>query len=293
MSKQALSTLLIISSFVCFSSLAFAKQTSTIQKTVIQKPAIQKGSVYHPINNINEYWVSEKLDGVRGYWNGKQLLTRQGHIIHAPQWFTYNWPDIAIDGELWIARNQFEQVSGIVRQQKPVNKNWQKIHFMIFDLPKSTTTFAQRIKQMQALTKRTNSPYLMMIKQEKFSNINELFNQLDLVVTNQGEGLMLHHQDAMYKVGRVNHLMKLKKYQDAEAIVIEHILGKGKFANMLGALKVKTANGIIFKIGSGFSNLQRKNPPSIGTQITYKYFGKTQNGVPRFASFMRVRPLNE
>lgn len=279
MTKQALFTLLIIANLTCFSALLFAQQ----------KPAIQKGIIYHSVNNINEYWVSEKFDGVRGYWNGKQLLTRQGHIIHVPKWFTYYWPNTAIDGELWIAHNQFELVSGIVRQQIPIESNWQKIHFMIFDLPQSSDTFSLRIKQMKTLTKQANSPYLTMIKQQKFTNTNDLFIYLDEVVANQGEGLMLHHQDALYKVGRVNHLMKLKKYQDAEAIVIEHIQGKGKYSNMIGALKVKTPNGTIFKIGSGLSDPQRKKPPPIGSQITYKFFGKTKNGIPRFASFIRIR----
>jgi DNA ligase-1 len=288
MTKQVYFTLFFFNIFIFFSALAFAQQ-----KLEVRKPAIQKGVIYQPVNNISEYWVSEKLDGVRGYWNGKQLFTRQGHIIHAPKWFTRHWPNLALDGELWIARNTFEQVSGIVRQQKPLDENWQKLHFMIFDLPKSKSVFSQRIQKMQILTKQANSPYLKVIKQQKFITTNKLFAYLDKVVADQGEGLMLHHQDALYKVGRTNHLMKLKKYQDAEAIVIDHIQGKGKFTNMLGALKVKAVNGIIFKIGSGFSDAQRKNPPAIGTQITYKYYGKTKNNVPRFASFMRIRPINE
>ena len=293
MTKQVNFTLFVFNIFVFFSTLAFAQQKLDFPQPTLQKPAIQKGVVYQPVNNINEYWVSEKLDGVRGYWNGKQLFTRQGHLIHAPKWFTRHWPNLALDGELWIARNTFEQVSGIVRQQNPIDENWQKLHFMIFDLPKNKSVFSQRIQKMQILTKQVNSPYLNVIKQQKFITTNELFACLDKVVAAQGEGLMLHHQDALYKVGRVTHLMKLKKYQDAEAIVIDHIPGKGKFTNMLGALKVKTVNGIIFKIGSGFSDEQRKNPPAIGTQITYKYFGKTKNNVPRFASFMRIRAISE
>jgi len=253
------------------------------------KPAIQKGIVYRPVDDISQYWVSEKLDGVRGYWNGQQLLTRQGLLINTPTWFTKHWPKQAIDGELWIARGKFEQVSGIVRQQNALDTNWRQVHFMIFDLPNAKGDFSTRIKQMQTLVAQVNSPYLRMIKQEKFTSSKALFAHLDKIIQQNGEGLMLHNQNAHYKVGRVKHLMKLKKYQDAEAIVLEHLQGKGKFRHMLGALRVKTSDGTIFKIGSGFSNEQRKNPPAIGSQITYKYFGKTKNGVPRFASFMRIR----
>jgi len=253
------------------------------------KPAIQKGSVYHTVENIKNYWVSEKLDGVRGYWNGKLLLTRQGNNINAPKWFTQNWPNTLMDGELWIARGQFEQTSGIIRQKSAAKSSWQKIRFMIFDLPKTSGNFSQRIAVMKNIIKQANSPYLNMITQQKFSSVSSLFAHLDGIVELGGEGLMLHHQNALYKVGRVQHLMKLKKYQDAEAKVIAHIQGKGKFINMLGAIKVKTKSGIVFKIGSGFSNEERKNPPPIGTQITYKFFGKTKNGIPRFVSFMRIR----
>ena len=254
-----------------------------------EKPPIQKGSIYHTVENIKNYWVSEKLDGVRGYWNGKHLLTRQGNNINAPKWFTQNWPNTVMDGELWIARGQFEQTSGIIRQKSAADNGWQKIRFMIFDLPKTSGDFSQRIAVMKNITKQTNSSYLNMITQQKFRSVSSLFAHLDSIVELGGEGLMLHHQNALYKVGRVQHLMKLKKYQDDEAEVIAHIQGKGKFINMLGALKVKTKSGIIFKIGSGFSNEERKNPPAIGTQITYKFFGKTKNGVPRFASFIRIR----
>ncbi len=267
----------------------FSSKTFALLKIPFPKPAIQKGIVYHPVTDISQYWISEKLDGIRGYWDGKQLFTRQGHLITLPNWFSQNWPKQALDGELWISRGQFEQISSIVRQQQADDTSWQKVHFMIFDLPKTSGNFSQRIKKMQTLVKQANSPYLGMIKQEKYLTVTALFKQLDTVVNNNGEGLMLHHQDAFYKIGRVKHLMKLKKYYDAEAIVIEQHQGKGKFANMLGALTVKTPTGIIFNIGSGFSYAQRKNPPPIGATITYKYFAKTKNKVPRFASFMRIR----
>ena len=265
--------------------------TQLSNKVTTNKPAIQQGSVYHPIDDISQYWVSEKLDGVRGYWNGKHLITRNGTMINTPDWFTKHWPKNAMDGELWIARGKFEQVSSIVRQHNALASDWRQVHFMIFDLPNASGDFSARIKQMQSIVLQVNSPYLNMIKQEKFPSTKHLFEHLDKIISQNGEGLMLHHQHAFYQPGRVKHLMKLKRYQDAEAIVIEHIAGKGKFKNMLGALRVKNNEGIIFKIGSGFTNQQRQSPPAIGSQITYKFFGKTKNNVPRFASFMRKREI--
>jgi DNA ligase-1 len=88
---------------------------------------------------------------------------------------------------------------------------------------------------------------------------------------------------------RSDDLLKLKRFDDAEAIVIAHIEGKGKFSNMLGALVVTTPEAREFKIGSGFSDLQRRDSPAIGSTITYKYQGFTASGLPRFASFRRER----
>ncbi len=254
----------------------------------VNKPKIQLATIYSAPDDISHYWISEKLDGVRGYWDGYKLRTKQGNIITTPVGFTQHWPAIKMDGELWASRNQFDQTSGCIRQKIPSNC-WQQIKLHLFDLPEHQGAFSERINAMKALVNRSKSPTLRVIKQYKALSIKQLFEDLDNIVAQHGEGLMLHHQDAKYKSGRSNDLMKLKKYQDAEARVIRHIEGKGKFNNMLGSIEVITPDGIIFKIGSGFSNAQRQNPPKVGETITYKYVGKTKRGVPRFASFMRIR----
>lgn len=253
-------------------------------------PPLQHSVVYQPTNNINKYWISEKLDGVRGYWDGKQLLTRKGNKITSPKWFTKNWPGTPLDGELWIARGKFQQTVSCVRRTYVKDNCWQKLYFLTFDLPEHKGTFSERIQRMKELVLITKNPHLGIIEQFKLPNADALNSTLKQIVDNNGEGLMLHFEDAHYKVGRNHSIMKLKMYQDAEAIVLEHIQGKGKYTNMLGSLLVKTPEGIIFKIGTGFSDLQRSNPPEIGSTITYKYVGKTLRGVPRFASFQRIRP---
>src|SRR5690606_20770838 len=123
----------------------------------------------------------------------------------------------------------------------------------------------------------------------RLDNQQQLTDRLDKLVAEGSEGLMLHHQNAIYQNGRSNNLLKLKKYQDAEAMVIDQLPGKGKYSHMLGALLVELEDGTQFKIGTGFSVLQRQNPPPIGSVITFKYYGKTAKGLPRFASFRRVR----
>jgi DNA ligase-1 len=253
------------------------------------KPEIQHATRYKAVSDIAQYWVSEKLDGMRGYWDGRQLLTRQGNVIHSPKWFTNNWPPTVMDGELWIARAQFQSTMSCVRKININEDCWRNVRFMIFDIPKHTGTFTQRIKAMENLIDNTPSIYLSMIKQFKLKNNQQLDALLTDITDNKGEGLMVHKGDAYYHSGRSSNIMKLKEYQEAEATIIAHIGGKGKYKGMLGAVTVRTPKGIVFNIGSGFSDKERALPPEIGSIITYKYNGKTKAGIPRFARFFRIR----
>ncbi|ASP46343.1 DNA ligase [Cognaticolwellia beringensis] len=258
----------------------------------LKKPRLQLATKYHKSTAITDYWVSEKLDGVRGYWTGKQLLTRSGNLLSPPEWFIENWPKVAMGGELWSERGKFEQISACVRRKRSDGACWKNLKLMIFDLPQQTNSFTARIATMKQLIQDNHSPYLAMIQQQKVANNADLYAWLNRVVDNHGEGLMLHLASATYQRGRSKNLLKLKRHQDAEAVVIGHSAGKGKYQGLLGALLVKTPEGIIFKIGTGLSDHQRKLAPKVGSVITYKYIGKTQRGVPRFASFLRIKNVH-
>ena len=263
----------------------------SMSAAIAKPPPIQLATNYRQDIDVTQYYVSEKLDGIRAYWDGHQLISKQGNVFTAPAWFIKSFPTTAMDGELWIARQQFEKVSGIARTQDNQNEQWKKIKFMIFDLPNNTTSFEQRINEMRALVADTSSPYLQMIEQQKLPNTEVLFDLLNKVVMGKGEGLMLHHQDALYQTKRSRDLMKLKKFEDAEATVIAYLPGKGKYEGLLGAILVKNEEGVTFKIGTGFSDKERSNPPPIGSLITYRFTGKTNNNIPRFASFVRIRVI--
>ncbi|MCH1931336.1 DNA ligase [Shewanella sp. A25] len=253
-------------------------------------PQIQLATVFNAedVDQIDDYLVSEKLDGVRGYWDGRRLFTRQGYSIAAPSWFTAEFPPVPLDGELWIGRGQFESISSLVRQFQSKDEDWRQVHFMVFDLPKAEGDFASRYQQALQLV-NDDSTYIQVIEQLTLPSIDALYHKLNEVVEAGGEGVMLHKKSSLYQVGRTPHLMKLKRYLDAEAEVIGYVEGKGQFSGQMGALKVKTADGRIFSIGTGFSVAQRQHPPAIGSVVTYKYFGLTVNGLPRFASFLRIR----
>ena len=238
---------------------------------------------------INEYWVSEKYDGVRGYWDGTNMYSKQGNLFQVPVWFTKHWPNTPLDGELWIGREKFQETLSCVKNQNDSDLCWMDVTYKVFDLPNSNKPFSKRLQDLQDLAKQTNNPTLSIIKQSRLEDYQALEHTLTQVTEAGGEGLMLHHQDALYRSGSVNHLLKVKQKQDAEATVIAYIPGKGKYQGMMGALQVETAEGLIFKIGTGVSDELRKNPPAIGSMITYQYIGKTKRGIPRFASYLRIR----
>ncbi len=266
---------------------------STVYSRDLPKPSLMLANVYHEGINLNEYWVSEKYDGVRAIWNGEQFVSRGGNIYHAPEWFIQNLPKVKLDGELWVARQKFEQVVSTVRDKSPDDKAWKHIKFMVFDMPELTTSFDNRLKVIKITIKEINTPWIKMVKQWKVSSHSTLMKELKIITEAGAEGLMLHKGSSHYKGKRNGDLLKVKPYQDAEAIVIKHIEGKGKYTKMLGAMLVEMPNGKQFKIGSGFTDVERQHPPTIGQTITYQYRGKTKNGIPRFATYLRIREVEQ
>lgn len=235
------------------------------------------------------FLVSEKYDGVRAWWDGRALRFRSGLPIAAPDWFTALLPREAVDGELWVARGRFEVVSGIVRKVRPVDAEWRRVRYMLFEMPHAAGTFAERSVALRALVARSGSEALAAVTQGTVADRAALQRRLVEVVRAGGEGLVLHRADAPYLSGRSDALLKLKPRQDAEAVVIGHIGGRGKYAGVLGALQVRDDDGVVFALGSGFSDAQRADPPPIGAVVTYAYRGTTAGGTPRFATFLRVR----
>lgn len=236
----------------------------------------------------SKYLVSEKLDGVRALWDGTTLRFRSGRTIAAPAWFLAKLPKTSLDGELWMGRGSFDAVSGAVRRMQPVDSDWEKLNYHVFELPNGPGTFAERAALLKVIVRGAGWTQLQGVEQFRIPNQAVLRDRLTSVNAAGGEGLMLHLASAPYVTGRSDVLLKLKTLADAEAIVIGHIPGKGKFAGMTGALDVKTADGKQFRLGTGLSDAQRQKPPAIGSTVTYVYRDLTPSGKPRFASFLRM-----
>ena len=244
--------------------------------------------------DVRDYWVSEKYDGVRGYWDGKQrrMYSRNGTVIALPNDFAAQLPDISLDGELWIGRGQFERVVSVVRDEQPDDTAWKQVKYMVFELPDSQNQygdFTQRMGRIERITQNINAPNIQAVKQWRVRDRAELLRQLDQITQAGGEGLMLHLASAPYQTGRSDALYKLKLRQDAEATVIGYVAGTGKYAGKVGSLRVRTENGREFNVGGGLNDALRAQPPAIGSVITYQFNGLTKKGQPRFPRFLRVR----
>ena len=272
-----------------FATQIIAEQNIASDKAAAKPSEILLAQVYKSGINVQHYLVSEKYDGVRALWDGKALHTRAGRIIAAPAWFTKGFPCMPLDGELWLARGQFDAVSGAVRKDKPIDAEWRGISYLVFELPNATGTFKARSKHIKQIIDLANVSHLKAVTQFEIKDEAALKFKLKQMVADGAEGLMLHKADALYLTGRSDALLKLKPYYDAEATVIGHTPGRGKYKGKLGALLVETPEGIRFKLGTGFSDAQRENPPKVGSLVTYSYHDKTKNGRPKFASFLRVR----
>lgn len=233
--------------------------------------------------------VSEKYDGVRALWDGHNLRFRSGLPVAAPAWFTARLPATPLDGELWLGRGRFEALVGVVRKAAPADDEWRALRYMVFDLPGASGPFAERAARIEALVHELAWPQLVAVPQLTLPDRAALARRFDAVVQGGGEGLMLHRADARWQAGRSDALLKLKPLNDAEAVVVGHVAGRGRNAGRLGALRVRADDGSELFIGTGFSDAQRAAPPALGSVVTFTRRGSTAAGLPRFASFLRVR----
>lgn len=262
------------------------------ENTVVEVvPQVVLASEYQSGLPLVQYWVSEKLDGIRALWTGHELLTRKGKRIYAPSWFTEMLPDFAVEGELWCGRGLFNLVQSTVLDQAPDEEAWRQVRFMLFDMPSkdNSLSFELRYRKLVSWVESVDAVNIGHVEHKAIATESALLALLDSIVSAGGEGVMLRRVASVYRAGRTEDLIKVKRHKDAEAKVIGYKAGTGKYQGQMGSVLVQLENGQTFYIGSGFTDEQRQNPPLIGDYITYRYNGYTHNGLPRFARFVRVR----
>lgn len=249
--------------------------------------------------DFDGYLMSEKLDGVRGIWDGKSLQTRQKNIINSPKFFTQNFPKFALDGELWISRSKFDEISALIRSSDVNSSLWKSVSYNVFDVPNACEDFKlnpctleTRLRILKQYLEKNHNPYIKIIPQIPIKNSSHLEKFYNNIIQNKGEGVVIRKNLSPYEKGRSKEAMKLKPYDDAECEVVGYVEGRVKFKNQIGSLLCKMPNDKVIKIGSGLKDKDRENPPKIGAIITYKFNGLTKNSLPRFPIFLRLRDEN-
>ena len=230
--------------------------------------------------------LSEKRDGVRAYWDGREFVSRQGNMYQAPAFFKAGLPDHPLDGELIIGRGQFSETISVVKRLD-AGDAWLKITYEVFDAPNHPGGFETRIAYCKQIIQ--NAPHAMVLDQVICTGIAHLKHELARIEALGGEGVMIRKSNSRYEVGRSHTLLKVKSFFDTEVELTGFLAGKGKFKGMVGSFDCKLPNGVTFNVGSGLSDALRKNPPKIGSIVTVRYQELSKDGVPRFPSFVAVR----
>ena len=241
------------------------------------------------------WWWSEKLDGWRAYWDGTPLYTRHGHELHPPkQWLKGLPSTAALDGELYVGRGQLSALSGILQSRKAGKAHeWRRVRFCVFDMPRVRCGYPARYAKLGQLVARVRQRQprtpLRLVTQTPVTT-DDPYHIAATIIGRGGEGIVLRdvHTKAQYVPGRSSGMLKLKATADAEATVVE----VDRQGPRLKALVVVSSDGgATFRLGSGFTNEQRRNPAfgRVGDTVTYKYNGTTSNGKPRSAVYLRHR----
>lgn len=233
-------------------------------------------------------WLqSEKLDGVRAYWNGEQFISRQGNVYEAPAWFTAGLPNTPLDGELWMGRQMFQKTISVVKSGP--SDRWKDVTYMVFDSPAFGGPFEDRIAACAIWASSTNPPYAKVHHHQTTQSHEHLVQELRRIEALGGEGVMIRKPGAPYEPRRSSTILKVKPFKDAEAEVIGYTPGKNRHKGVVGALEVRMPDGKTFSVGSGLTDAQRRNPPPIGCTITYRYTDTTNDGIPKCGSFVAIR----
>jgi len=296
-SNCRISPVIILGFFVFGAFNAFASEDRKIDR----KQMIMAVD-YNPKQKLNNWVMSEKYDGMRAYWNGHELLSRNGHKINAPNWFVKSFPDFELDGELWLARQKFAELMSIVKDAKPILR-WNEVKYKVFEVPNQSGGLLDRVAVLKHYLDANPNPYIDIVAHSPIHSHQAINEALEAIVKEGGEGLIIRDSSRKYLVGRDPSIQKVKLKQDAECIVSGYTQGKGRYLGKVGAIKCtllthqvkrlfpkltrRESNEI--KLGSGLTDPLRENPPKIGSLVTFSYLGTTKNGYPRFPVYLRLR----
>jgi DNA ligase-1 len=267
---------------------AAAAASAGVAVAEVKEPPVLLAHKWEQGMDPTGWWMSEKLDGVRAYWDGKSFISRLGNAFFAPDWFIAKLPPTPLDGELWYARKMFQRTTSIVRRTDK-SEEWKKLTYVVFDAPAEKGPFEARLEHCREHMERSQPPFARWHPHIRCEGLDHLVAELKHIESLGGEGLMLRKPGSRYEVGRSSTLLKVKTFHDAEGRVVAHLAGAGRHKGRLGALLVEMPNGKRFNVGTGFSDREREEPPPVGAIVTYRYQELTDDGIPRFPTYVGVR----
>lgn len=174
-------------------------------------PQLLLAHTWNPTFDPSGWWMSEKLDGVRTYWDGKTFFSRLGNQYLAPDWFTACLPDVPLDGELWTGRKQFRRALDIVKQPDR-NDQWRSVKFFVFDAPQMQAHLEERLAFCENILQCRPSAYARPVEHTRCRGIDHLQAELARIQALGGEGLMIRKPGSNYEVGRSASLLEVKTF---------------------------------------------------------------------------------
>lgn len=144
--------------------------------------------VYDPGIPVSGWWMSEKFDGVRAYWDGDNLYSKNGVLLHPPEAFTAALPPFALEGELWGGHGTFEKTISIVLRQQE-HPRWLELRYAVFDVPHARGTFEARMHKAGLWFEAHGSRYAFLVPQLPVKDAAHMAAYLDEVVRQGAKAL--------------------------------------------------------------------------------------------------------
>jgi len=261
--------------------------------------------------NKDNWYVSRKLDGVRciAYIDESgepKFFSRAGKEFDTLGKITeqikkYNLREVVLDGEIcMVDKDGNEDFQGIIKEIKRKDHVIQNPKFLVFDIlsldefdsKASDRIFSERIAELKDFFDVYDfEGFISQVDQFYVNDEEDLQTHMDTAVKSGWEGLMLR-KDAHYQGKRSSDIMKVKKFFDAEYVVIETenavnrviVEGREVEEEMLRNVVIMHKGNRV-QVGSGFNQEQKRyyyqHPEEIiGKTINVQYFEETtdQNG---------------
>jgi len=221
------------------------------------------------------WWISEKLDGVRAYWNGKKMYFKDGTEMHPPPGFVVDFPPVPLDGELWAGRQNFYEVAKAVKSTEV--EAWRDVKYLVFDTTQSQMKYEERMEFINKYIPANHSN-ISQIDIWRCKSNDDLMYVLAQVEQNGGEGIILRKPQSYYY--EQMSFFKLERYDDDDAMVVENL-------NDSKAMKCRLSNGKEFVLPTPTID-PLPAPESI---ITFRYLAMSkQDNIPTCTSLLRIRP---